>query len=341
MTKAEPITGLDQEIPPHPLVDRRDDRRRPTLQHRRELPGRETRTQHGCDADRLRRITRQTIKPVAHRVGQPTRQTLSHHLRTPILHPQPVLLLQTLEQLDQQERDARSARRHRQQTSRRLGAHGIRNHRRHRLLRQWRDPQTTGTAPLEPSHRLADSGSTFVAAPGEYPEDRRPHQPRRQRGKRPQRAAVGPMDVIEKQHQRPLERGGFKRALELMKHPIRLLAQHPRGLALPDRRITPQRRVKQRRERDGLAALRRLTEQRTDPHPAGHDPRLRQQTALADPRRTFDKQHARLSTRHARQTLAEHRQLTVPAAQEPSQRTPSRRLRHLFTPVQGTRIPGD
>jgi hypothetical protein len=255
----------------------------------------------------------------------------------------PTAALQTLEQLDQQERDARSARGHRQQTRRRFGTHDIRNHPRHGLLGQWGNPQTTGTAPLEPSHRLADSGPTFVAAPGEYPKDRRPHQPRRQRCKHPQRAAVGPMEVIENQHQRPLERGGFKRALELMKHPIRLFAQHPRGFALPDRRITPQRGVKQRRERDGLAALRRVTEQRTDPHPAGHDAGLRQQTALADPRRTFDEQHARLSTRHAGQTLAEHSQLTVPAAQEPSQRRPPiRRLRHLFTAIRTARpaLPG-
>jgi hypothetical protein len=149
----------------------------------------------------------------------------------------------------------------------------------------------------ETAHHGADRWTGVGRAQRQEPQHADVPQGCRQRAQRDETAGVRPLEVVQHHEQRRLTRRFLERSLQVVDRPV---AQVRTGLEtsdrrdVRDRRVCPEHRSQQRRERHGLLGVVPLTGQHLHPETSGHRCCLGKYPGLADTRRSVDKYDAAL-----------------------------------------------
>ena len=307
--EAQPLAGLGQKIHPQRLGDRLEQLRGATVEHDRELLGGEPGPEHSGDAHDLAGVGAQPVQPLAHRLGHAPREFVPDHACETVVDPHTSLLAQPFEQLDEQERIPARVRRELQQRGladrREVVGHDLGDG----IVRK--RPQHDPPGAPEASGQLAQRGG--ARAQREAPEDRQLRGPRHERPQRQQRAGVRGVQVVERDHQRPVERGGLEHVVDLLDQPEAELRRLGRRVGAPEPAV--EQRRQQRGERHGALAFEGLGGYLAQPRAPGDRRRLGEQPRLADPRRALDQQHAARAAGRRGDELSDRRQLVVATPQ--------------------------
>ena len=171
--------------------------------------------------------------------------------------------------------------------------------------------------------RAEELRRALVGAEGEDPGDRQVREADGQRAQRRCGPAVGPLQVVERDQQRPVECGALEHRLQVLQQPVPLLGQRvklPQPGSLEQRVRAIEQRGHQRSELDDPGA--RLGGADADPErePSRHPCRLGQQAGLAHPRLSLDEHHRPRARARTVELYTDRREFTVPTANNGSGR---------------------
>ncbi len=180
-----------------------------------------------------------------------------------------------------------------------------------------------GAAVVEMLDRAAQRRRALAGAKGEDPGDGHAGDADGQRAQRRRGSAVGPLQVVERDQQRPSERGALEHRLQVLQQPVSLLGQRvkvPQPGSFEQRMRAVEERGHQRGELDDPRTG--LGRTATDPErePSRDPCRLRQEAGLAHARLPLD-EHDRPGARaHAVELNTDRREFRVTTANNGSRR---------------------
>jgi len=281
--------------------------------HLRQLDDRERRAENGGDLDhRARRLRQRT------QVVNDYRRERSRHLV--IAFGRRMLDVGLAQNLDQIQRVPLSPGNEPLQLRVWAAPEQVRGEPCGRLVVERRERQAQSPLLSEPLEQCLHLPRCWEGATAEQPHDRIREQLQRERAQGRHRGGVGPVQVIDHDHERPLTGSPFERhadALEDFEAPVNQPAQRHQLLTADDHRIGRGQRIEQRRPRGHLIEL--IAAARRD-HQAllgGELGRLGQQPALADPGRAFDHGQCALSPLRRDDQPLQIGQLGLAPAQRP------------------------
>ena len=163
--------------------------------------------------------------------------------------------------------------------------------------------------------RAEELRRALLGAEGEDPGDRQVGEADGQRAQRRRGPAVGPLQVVERDQQRPVECGALEHRLQVLQQPVPLLGQRaklPQPGSLEQRARAVEQRGHQRSELDDPGAG--LGRAGADPErePSRDPGRLRQQAGLAHARLSLDEHHRADTRAHAVKLNTDRREFSVP-----------------------------
>ena len=228
-----------------------------------------------------------------------------------------VLVPQAGQQLHEHERAAARALDEVEQRVVGLGVDDVLGHLGHGGIVERAEDDPLGAAVVQMLDRAEDLRRALVGAEGEDPGHRQVGEAHGQREQRRRGPAVSPLQVVERDHQRPVEGGALEQHLQVLQQPVALLGQRAKLRqpgSLEQRVRAVEQRGHQRRELDhaspGLG--------RASAHPEREPPRdpvrLGQQSGLAHPRLSLDEHHRPDTRAHAIKLNADRREFSVPTA---------------------------
>ena len=180
-------------------------------------------------------------------------------------------------------------------------------------------PRTIRSAPLwsRCSIALTDLRRALVGAEGEDPGHRQVGEADGQREQRCGGPAVSPLQVVERDQERPVEGGALEQHLEVLQQPVALLGQRAK---LRQRRSLEQRvraveqRGHQRRELDDPRAGLSRARAHPEREPPRDPDRLGQEASFAHTRLSLDEHHRPDTRAHAIKLNTDRREFSVPTA---------------------------
>ena len=189
-----------------------------------------------------------------------------------------------------------------------------------------------GAAAVQMLDRAEELRRALPGAEGEDPGDRQVGEADGQRAQRRRGPTVGPLQVVERDQQRPAEGRALEHRLQVLQQPVPLLGQRVKLLqpgSLEQRVRAVEERRHQRSELDDPGAG--LGRAGADPErePSRDPRRLRQQTRLAHARLSLDEHHRADAQAHAVELNTDRREFNVPTANNGSRRRspgPDRRV---------------
>ena len=184
-------------------------------------------------------------------------------------------------------------------------------------------PRTIRSAPLSVQllDRAEDLRRTLVGPEGEDPGHRQVGEADGQREQRRGGPAVSPLQVVERDQERPVEGGALEQHLEVLQQPVALLGQRAKLRqpgSLEQRARAVEQRGHQRSELDDPCAGLSRASAHPEPEPPRDPVRLGQEPSLAHTRLSLNKHHRPDARAHAIELNTDRREFSVPTANKRS-----------------------
>jgi hypothetical protein len=315
--ECELAIALDEHTAVQELFQRLHERGRWFVEHRRDVAEGELPPERRRDCRDTTGVVGDPVQPMAHAGAEALWYALVDQFRPACVDPYERLLTESGHELHKQVRAAAGACRHVEERVVGLGAEKVGRDLRDRGLVQGEEGQPFGAAPLQLVEGGTDLDRRRPGPDREEPSDRHGGQVHRQGPERGRRGVVRPLQVVEADDDRGLERGSFQERFDVLEQPVALLG----------RRVCGAERVA---FEDGLGAFVQGFQERGELHdrvtgiaspacdshrPApGHRLHLGEQPALAHAGRPFDHESRASAREQAVQVLADRGQLAVPTS---------------------------
>ncbi len=177
------------------------------------------------------------------------------------------------------------------------------------------DPLSTAFVQL--LDRAEDLRRTLIRAVGKYPGHRQVGEADGQREQRRGGPAVSPLQVVERDQERPVEGGALQQHLEVLEQPVTLLGQRAKLRqpgSLEQRARALEERGHQRSELDDRRAGLSRASAHSEREPPRDPVRLGQDAGLAHTRLSLDEHHRPDTRAHQIKLNTDRREFSVPTA---------------------------
>jgi hypothetical protein len=209
------VVALDEQVGGDQLTHRGEDLGRRRAERSRQLVERERPPQRGGDGHHRSRGLGQPPHPLAHPVLHTARHAPVHEFRPAALDTDAMLVAQAEQELHDQKRTAAGVVQETANVVVGLAAEHLTRQPVYGIGVERAQRHSGRAASLQliecPCHRRGSSRR----AQGDDPGDRQAGEPDRQRAKGGGGAAVGPVHIVDRDHDRTLERGPFQEALQV------------------------------------------------------------------------------------------------------------------------------
>jgi hypothetical protein len=222
-----------------------------------------------------------------------------------------------------------------------LGVHDVLGHLGHGGVVERAEGDRLGAAAVEVLDRAEQRRRAPARAEGEDPGDRQGREADGQRAQRRCGPAVGPLQIVERDQQRPIECRALEHRLQILQQPISLLRQRvklPKPGSVEQRVRAVEERGHQRSELDDPRAGLGGADADPERKPSRNPCRLGQQAGLAHPRLSLDEHHRPSARARTVKLDTDRREFTVPTANNGSGR---RRPAHISDYTAITRVDFD
>ena len=165
--------------------------------------------------------------------------------------------------------------------------------------------------------RAEDLRRALVGAEGEDPGHRQVGEAHGQREQRRGGPAVSPLQVVERDQERPVEGGALEQHLQVLQQPVALLGQRAKLRqpgSLEQRARAVEQRGHQRSELDDPRAGLSRASAHSEREPPRDPVRLGQEAGLAHTRLSLDEHHRPDTRAHAIKLNTDRREFSVPTA---------------------------
>ena len=219
MPERQPVIDLDEQVRGDQLAHRSQDLGRRRAERSRQLVEGERPPQRGGDGHHRPRGLGQPPHPLAHPVLHTARDAPIHELRPAALDTYPMLVTQSEQELDDQKRTAAGVIEQTTNVVVGLAAEHLTRQPVNGLSVERAQRHRGGAASPQPIERPRHGCRSGGRAQGEDPGDRQAGEPGRQRPQGRRGSGVGPVQVVDRDHDRTFERGLLQQALQVSQQP--------------------------------------------------------------------------------------------------------------------------
>ena len=213
MPEREAVAALDKHPRVNELLHRAEQCRRQSVEHVGEVGEREPAAERGGNRGGLPSGRGDGAQTLAHREPDAAGQARLDQLGPTADDADQVLVPQARQQLDEHERAAVRALDEVEERVVGLGVHDVFGHLGHGGLAEWAEDDPLSAATVQMRDRDAEMRRALLGPEGNDPGDRQVGEADGQRKQRRRGATVGPLLVVERDQQRPVERRALEQRL--------------------------------------------------------------------------------------------------------------------------------
>ena len=225
MAECETVAALDEHPAVDELLHRAEQPRRGPVEHGGQVRKGEPAAERGRDRGGLARGRGDAAQPLAHRGLDAPGQPGFDQLGLTGDNADQGLVTEAGQQLHEQERTAARALDEVEERVVGFGVHYVLGHLGHGGVVERSEDDPLGPAVVQMLDRAEELRRALVGAEGEDPTDRQVAEPDGQRAQCRGGPAVGPLEVVERDQERPVQCGALEHRLQVLQQPVTLLGQ--------------------------------------------------------------------------------------------------------------------